>query len=400
MRLFSLLVFCSFSFQNTEGQNKYAEFSGTIQAFYKAKGQAEINHLWNDMVSVNKIPLIAEDSVAFLYRGEAKRVIWMGDFNGWGNDKKFDNNGKRIPGTDVWILKTSLPKDARLDYKIFINGTNWILDPENPISQWSGVGGGSPNSELRMPEWKEDPLTTYLLPEAHRGTIKKDLLLNSQSLGYQITYSVYVPKNYQEAQKHSIVYVTDGYEYMHERMGNMITVLDNLIHLGKIKPVVAVFIDHREPVNRSLNRRMKELAMNEKYLNFITQELIPAVEEKYTISKEPSQRAILGNSMGGLSAAYFAFSRPEIFGLAGIQSPAFWFKPEIYALCDNTEDPPIKIFLTTGVIHDSEEGARKMQLLLKKNTCTYEFKEVNQGHSWGNWRDLIDDILIYFYPPE
>ena len=43
------------------------------------------------------------DSVAFLYRGDAKSVLWMGDFNGWGNDKKFKNSGTKIPHTDIWI---------------------------------------------------------------------------------------------------------------------------------------------------------------------------------------------------------------------------------------------------------------------------------------------------------
>jgi enterochelin esterase family protein len=184
---------------------------------------------------------------------------------------------------------------------------------------------------------------------------------------------------------------------MHERLGNMITVLDNLIHLGKIKPLIAVFIDHREPINRSNNRRMQELAMNEKYLKFLTDELIPVVEKNYSISRDPAHRAVLGNSMGGLSAAYFAFTKPEIFGLAGIQSPTFWFKPEIYTLCDNPENPPVKMFMTTGLINDAEEGTRKMKAILDKNTCTYQYKEVNQGQSWGNSRDLIDDILVYFF---
>jgi enterochelin esterase-like enzyme len=142
---------------------------------------------------------------------------------------------------------------------------------------------------------------------------------------------------------------------------------------------------------------MQELAMNEKYLKFLTDELIPVVEKNYSISKDPAHRAVLGNSMGGLSAAYFAFTKPDIFGLAGIQSPTFWFKPEIYSLCDNPENPPIKMFMTTGLIHDAEEGARKMKAILDKNTCTYQYKEVNQGQSWGNSRDLIDDILIYFF---
>jgi enterochelin esterase family protein len=329
--------------------------------------------------------------------GEAKSVTWMGDFNAWGYDKKFQNKGHRIPNTNFWILKTSFPKDARFDYKIVLNETEWILDPLNPNQQWSGVGGGSPNSELRMPLWKEDSVNTPM-SKIPVGKIEKDILINSAVLGYQITYSVYTPTNYNHFEAYPVIYLTDGYEYMHEQMGNMITVLNNLIYLKKIRPVIAVFIDHREPVNRFNNRRMKELAMNQKYLDFVTEELIPAVEKNYTISTNPADRAILGASMGGLTAAFFAFSKPEVFGLAGIQSPSFWFRTEIYSYCDDPENPPIKTFLTTGTIHDTEDGARKMKDILDKNTCQYQYHEVNQGHSWGNWRDFIDDILIYFFP--
>jgi enterochelin esterase family protein len=321
----------------------------------------------------------------------------MGDFNGWGYDKAFKPKALKIPNTKFWMMKTSFPKDSRFDYKIVVDDSNWILDPANPHQQWSGVGGGSPNSELRMPNWKEDPIDVPL-PNIHTGKVEKDILINSSILKYQITYSTYVPPDYKPEVTYPVIYVTDGYEYMHERMGNMITILDNLIALKKIKPIIAVFIDHREPVNRSNNRRMNELAMSERYLQFVTDELIPQVESKYLISKDPAQRAILGTSMGGLTAAYFAFSKPGLFGLAGIQSPAFWFKPEIYTYCDNPQNPPVKTFLTNGTINDTQEGAHKMKDILDKNTCQYQYKEVNQGHSWGNWRDLIDDILIYFFP--
>jgi enterochelin esterase-like enzyme len=381
------------------GAQDYAAFTQTVQKFYQLQTPDEVSKAWDELVEDEKVPLIEHDSVTFFYRGDASSVAWMGDFNGWGYKKDFNNKGKKIANTDIWILKASFPEDARLDYKILINENNWILDPNNNDQQWSGVGGGSPNSELRMPGWKQDPITLALLSDAKKGNVEKDLLFNSKALGYQITYSVYIPQAYKPTHAYPVIYVTDGYEYMHERLGNMVTILDNLIHLGKIQPVIAVFIDHREPVNRSNNRRMQELAMNEKYLTFLLGELMPVVEKNYNVSKDPSKRAVLGTSMGGLSAAYFAFSKPEVFGLAGIQSPAFWFKPEIYTLCDNPEKPPVKTFMTTGSINDTEEGALKMKALLDKNTCTYQYKEVNQGHSWGNWRDLIDDILIYFFPP-
>lgn len=391
--LYSILsVVCSLCYAQD-----YTAFTQTIQSLYTSPAEAEKQ--WNILVDTERIPFVTGDSVAFLYRGEAKSVTWMGDFNGWGYDKKYNNKGSRIPGTTLWLLKTSFPSDARLDYKIVVNETSWLIDPVNSHQQWSGVGGGSPNSELRMPLWKPEATAQFNENIPHGKTVK-DILINSTSLGYQVTYSIYTPPGYNVSANiiYPVLYVNDGYEYLHEQMGNMPVILDNLIQAKKIKPLIAVFIDHREPVNRSNNRRMQELAMNERYLAFVTTELIPKVEKQYTVSHDPKERAILGTSMGGLTAAYFAFSKPELFGLAGVQSPAFWFKPEIYTLCDNTSNPNIKIFLTNGTIHDTQEGVAKMKTILSKNTCQYKFQEVNQGHSWGNWRDLTDDILIYFFP--
>jgi hypothetical protein len=54
--------------------------------------------------------------------------------------------------------------------------------------------------------------------------------------------------------------------------------------------------------------------------------------------------------------------------------------------------------MTTGVMNDSEVEARRMKGILEKNLCTFQYTETNQGHSWGNFRDSIDDILIYFFP--
>ena len=34
---------------------------------------------------------------------------------------------------------------------------------------------------------------------------------------------------------------------------------------------------------------------------------------------------------------------------------------------------------------------------LAENGYTHTYIELNQGHSWGNWRDLMDDMLRYFF---
>lgn len=381
----------------------YEEFQARVSALYQlgtvpdaAAQSVQQEALINDLIASDQIPIRAKDSVAFVYFGKANSVIWMGDFNGWGYDKQFKNTGVNIKGTDVWILKSSFPPDACLDYKIVIDQKNWILDPYNLHQQWSGVGGGSPNSELRMPQFKADPTQT-VREEVARGKIIQDVLYTSRQLGYQLTYSVYLPP-VAEDQKFPVVYVTDGYEYLHPQLGNMPTVLNNLIADKKIVPVMAVFIDHREPANRTNNRRMQELVMNESYLDFFVNEFIPMIEEKYPAANTPEGRAVLGCSVGGLNATYFAFSRPDVFGNAGIQSPSFFTRPQIYSLCDNPAGSKLKISMTSGLINDASEGGERMIKILENNACTYQYREVNQGHSWGNWRYLIDDILIDFFP--
>jgi|APTNR8051073442_1049403.scaffolds.fasta_scaffold00003_171 enterochelin esterase family protein len=404
--LILFFVLYSIQFSHDLQAQDYSRFTGTIE---KLQGLSRITDqqerflqtekFWQTLIEEKSIPLVQEDSVAFFYRGNANSVSWLGDFNGWGYDKKFNNKGVRIPQTDIWLLKTSFPKDGRFDYKILVNGSDWVIDFFNPNQQWSGVGGGSPNSELRMPFWKPESVAVQK-EGVPKGALTWDILFVSKTLGYQMTYNVYLPFGYSPSKEYPVIYVTDGYEYLHERLGNMATVLDNLIHENKIQPIVAVFLDHREPVNRANNRRMQELAMNPKYLDFFENEFIAHIESKYSVSKDPKQRAVLGTAMGGLTSAYFAFSKPGVFGMAGIQSPAFKFKPEIYTVCDNPEAPPVKVYLTTGVFYDAEIESRKMKQILEKNFCTFQYSESNQGHSWGNFRDTIDDILVYFFPPK
>lgn len=389
MRIFIWITLIAIDFSLSA--QDYSEFTSTIQNLQYGDSLTR-ERLWDQLRSSKKIPLTSHDSVAFMFRGKANSVSWMGDFNAWGYDKKLSVQG-RLFGKDLWILKASFPKDARLDYKILLNGSDWRLDPINPFQQWSGVGGGSPNSELRMPMWKED---SALAPNqiANGGELSDDILFFSASLGYQVMFKIFTPPQYETLQGLPIIYVTDGYEYLHPKLGNMVAVLNNLILAKKIQPIVVVFVDHREPVNRSNNRRMEELAINPKYLSFFTDELVPHVEKNLKVSGKPSERGILGTSMGGLTAAYFAFSKSDVFGLCGIQSPSFNNRPKIYTICDSPESPKIKVSMTSGVIHDASDGTRKMRAILENNACVYHYKEVNEGHSWGNWRNLIDDILI------
>jgi hypothetical protein len=120
-----LFIWLTVTLSTSLGQTTVT-FTNTLHNLFKASAQPdsslrkrEILQRWAEARAMG-IPMVSGDSTAFLYRGEAKSVAWMGDFNGWGYDKEFNNMGIRIPGSDIWVLKCSFPLDARLDYKILL----------------------------------------------------------------------------------------------------------------------------------------------------------------------------------------------------------------------------------------------------------------------------------------
>jgi enterochelin esterase-like enzyme len=355
--------------------------------------EVALNDLWEQLILEHKIPLIISDSVVFLYRGKVQKVSWAGDFNGWDpGDSSY--RGKQAGNSDIWFMEKSFPSDARLDYKI-VADKEWILDPANPNIQYSGFG---PNSELRMPHWKY-PISTIPQPDINHGRISKNIIFFSRKeyLNYKIQYKVYLPYEYEKLKNLPIVYVTDGEEYSQPLQGSMVETLDNLIYNGKINPVIVVFIDPCNPDTLNQNRRMQEYRESKAFLNFVCNELIPHIDSSYRTSPNADARLIMGASLGGWTAAWFGLKRPDVFHLIGIQSPAF--TDEIINSFAGSPLIPLKIFMSTGTIHDTQQRALKMKNILKEKNYVFKYIEVNEGHSWGNWRALVDDILIYFFNP-
>lgn len=355
------------------------------------KRDSLVRLFWNDLKDANQIPFTSGDSAAFLYFGNASSVRWVGDFNRWGTDPT--GYGANLNQTNLWFWEDSFPPDARLDYKIILNGSDWILDPANPFYQWGGFG---PNSELRMPEYQVPP-ETIRDPEAPPGTVLPWTTIYSTNLGYDVKYRVYLPAGYDTLTALPVIYTTDGDEYSDDRLGSMIIVLDNLIYWKTIRPIIAVFISPIDPHNNSSNRRMSEYNLNSSFASFVAKELVPVIDSTYKTSPHADDRAILGTSLGGLNSAYFGQYLSDLFHLIGIQSPAFSYNSTIYNMYQDSVLKPLKIYMTTGVINDTEESARQMKSILENKGYTFGYKEVNQSHSWGNWRGLLDDILIYFW---
>jgi enterochelin esterase family protein len=272
---------------------------------------------------------------------------------------------------------------------VFVNG-NWLLDPANPLQMWGGFG---PNSELRMPTYSY-PHETIHRPNIDHGSLSNNILITSSNLGYDVNVRVYTPADYDtNSAELPAVYFTDGHEYAAEHLGSAVQVLDNLIADGRLRPTVAVFVDPRD-VASGANRRAEQYITNRNFARFVADELVDYIDDSYSTSDSAEDRTILGTSLGGLNSAYFGIVERDVFQNLAIQSPAFGFDTGIFAAYENgalADD--VRIFMTNGTINDGS-GAFAFREILTAGNYDFTFTTANEGHSWGNWRAQLDDMLI------
>lgn len=342
-----------------------------------------------------KVPFIQDQQVVFLYLedeadGRLSQVTWPGDWNGW--QPGDEDRGQRCGETGLWILRKQFPRDARLDYKILLNGRQWILDPYNHRKQ---VGGYGPNNVLAMPAYKP---SDWVIADPKSPGQLQERRLYSNLLGYEVAYQVYLPANSKPETRYHTLYFSDGSDYADPRMGGAVRVLDNLIAAVEIGPVMAVFIDPRD-VRSKDNRRIAEYGHHYALTGrFLRDELIPAIDSQYPTKAQASHRSIIGTSLGGLLASYVVLKQGDVFGSAGIHSPAFWFDGHHHGR--SSQDSPVMqmwreapvertIYLTVGSIGDLLQGSRRFQTVIANYPGQVIYEEVADGHSWGNWRDRM-----------
>ena len=225
------------------------------------------------------------------------------------------------------------------------------------------------------------------------GNLSRNQRISSSHLGYDLQYRVYTPEDMDDL---PTLYLTDGQGYISS--GQMPRVLDQEIKAGRVRPMVAVFVDPRDPDNLRNNRRNYQFFCNQDYLKFFVMELVPRITDDYPVSYSKRDRAIMGLSFGGLNAACFGLMAPSVFGAIGMQSPAIHPVPILRELYEKEDTRDIRIFFSLGKIRDNTEVGRDLKRILDMKGYDMHYVEVNASHTWRNWRPLLDDALQYFFP--
>jgi enterochelin esterase-like enzyme len=230
------------------------------------------------------------------------------------------------------------------------------------------------------------------------GKLTDDVRITSKVLGYDLQYRVYLPDGHNPQEEYPVMFLTDGQNYLGK--GYMDTVLDELIGSKQTEPLVAVFVDPRNPDNLEDNRRRRQFLCNEDYLVFYIEELIPVIESTYPVIKNREGRTIMGLSFGGTNAACFGLLGYDVFSGIGMQSPANHPIPNLLPAYQSTPMLPLRIFLSTGTPNDNTRANRDFHEILEAKQYLMKYIEVREGHNWDNWGPLLDDALIFFYGRE
>lgn len=237
---------------------------------------------------------------------------------------------------------------------------------------------------------------------------------------------VYLPKGYDTEihERYPVLYMHDGQNIfsmsnksLSGHSWNVDLVVDQLIEQEKIRKIIIVGISN----NNSRSGEYTHYACRDKlvkagalgnytissdglgllYEDFILSDLKPYIDREYRTLNGPEHTAMIGSSMGGLVTYNIGFRNPEVFGMLGIMSPAFFW--EDFNSLSQIKKEPLKIWMDVGEGEDYFIDYTKeiADLLLDKGYCSgrdFMYYQVPWAiHSESDWGSRIFMPLLYFF---
>jgi enterochelin esterase-like enzyme len=345
-----------------------------------------------------RLPLIEGESVTFVWRGQADSVSLVH----WVYGLESANALARVGGTDLWYLVLEIPPGSRVEYKYEIRrgaAQQWVEDPLNPHRARDPFGANSvlQGEGYQVPEWtRPDPLARPGACEPFR--------FESAALSGARQCHVYLPARFRRTRLYPLLVVHDGSDYL--RYAGMKTVLDNLIHRLEIPDLIAVFTDSPD--------RLREYANDAAHARFLTEELVPSMEQRFPLLARPRARCLMGASFGGVAALAAAWRTPGFWGRLLLQSGSFAFTDvgrrnrrgplfdRVVEFMNDYRNIPTavseRVFVSCGVYESLIYENRSLVPMLEKTGMQVRFVESRDGHNWENWRDRLREGLSWLFP--
>jgi predicted alpha/beta superfamily hydrolase len=186
-------------------------------------------------------------------------------------------------------------------------------------------------------------IPTMLNPERrirHReGTLDRIEGFQSRLLVKKRNVVVYLPPNYNRRSEagYPILLMQDGQNlfdpetaFVPGKHWRLREAADGTIRSGVVEPLIIVGIEnagvdriHEYTPTHDVAREAGGKAAH--YGRMLIEELLPMLRERYRVAEGSRRVGVGGSSLGALVSLYLALQHPDVFGRAGVMSPAAWW---------------------------------------------------------------------------
>lgn len=280
------------------------------------------------------------------------------------------------------------------DYTItYDDGTvKTIQDPANPSVSNSATGHDSGHSLFYVGN-KDNTIKgqEYIYPRTDGKTGTYSFVEYEAVDGTKQPLAVYLPYGYDSTKTYKTIYVSHGgggneAEWM--EIGSAKNIMDNLIAEKEVAEAVVVTMDHTY-----FGWNYITIAKNFK------ENIIPFIEENYSVSKEVNDRAMCGLSMGSMTTSTLMLTYTDLFGNYGCFSGSNVGNTEItdLELLKN-----VNIYITAGNLDMALRGpgGNSLGMSTVGLVSKLEELEVKHGydiklgaHDWGVWREAFTTFV-------
>lgn len=242
--------------------------------------------------------------------------------------------------------------------------------------------------------------------EAFSPELTKEFSIQSTANGATYDIKVGLPADYDPGvEKYATIYVLDGEENF-DFVSNQ---CKEISERESAENVLVVSIGYGK--NRSIDYTPTKISSTTggapEFLDFIETQLIPEVEEHFSVDTASNSRVILGHSYGGLFGTYVFCTNNKLFGNYILLSPSLWFDDLVmlHLEKDNREhnkDNAHLVFMGIG----EAENAGRMQApfenfyqTLRDNYSHIKLtknREANLDHRGSENPNIIKGLNYYF----
>ena len=269
----------------------------------------------------------------------------------------------------VWTYTTDKLAPELYSYTFNIDGMTGVKDPANIYVNRDIV---SFTNIFIVSEQKGDKGDLYRVNEVPHGNLSK-VWYNSPTLKMQRRMTIYTPPGYDKGGKYPVLYLLHGAggdENAWSELGRAAQILDNLIAMGKAKPMIVV-MPNGNPNCQAAPGEWSFGMYTPGFGNSGTGPTAPAVasipasfmdivnyvDAHYRTVKKREGRAVCGLSMGGGHTFAISLSYPTTFDYMGMGKTDFLYQSTV-----------------------------DLRNYWDSKGYKYEYVETDGGHIWRNWR--------------